>query len=193
MSAGPARDARREHKARYVLIGGPYAARGGNAASNAARLVCPEIPQAVWDARRQHGRLVPRRLRRPRRAAAPSLRAARGPSSRSATHIHPRLRYHAPRALPRSPRDGRTSQERLLDAWTDEVQATIVYELIARRESRSAARRACCASWPPIEANHRARLEQRMRELGIEIPDERERRHLALAAPAGPLSRRSSG
>ena len=25
--------------------------------------------------------------------------------------------------------------ERLRDAWTDEVQATIVYELIARRES----------------------------------------------------------
>jgi 4-amino-4-deoxy-L-arabinose transferase-like glycosyltransferase len=36
------------HEARYVLVGGPYYDRGGNAASNAARLVCPQIPQAVW-------------------------------------------------------------------------------------------------------------------------------------------------
>jgi 4-amino-4-deoxy-L-arabinose transferase-like glycosyltransferase len=37
-----------EHQARYVVVGGPYADRGGNAASTAARLVCPQIPQAVW-------------------------------------------------------------------------------------------------------------------------------------------------
>jgi 4-amino-4-deoxy-L-arabinose transferase-like glycosyltransferase len=36
------------HEARYVLVGGPYYDRGGNAASNAARLVCPQIPQSVW-------------------------------------------------------------------------------------------------------------------------------------------------
>jgi hypothetical protein len=36
------------HKARYVLIAGPYASRGGNGASTAARLVCPEIPGIVW-------------------------------------------------------------------------------------------------------------------------------------------------
>jgi 4-amino-4-deoxy-L-arabinose transferase-like glycosyltransferase len=36
------------HKARYILIGGPYATRGGNAASAAARLVCPEIPGLIW-------------------------------------------------------------------------------------------------------------------------------------------------
>ncbi len=36
------------HKARYVLIAGPYAARGGNGASTAARLVCPEIPGLIW-------------------------------------------------------------------------------------------------------------------------------------------------
>ena len=35
-------------KVRYFLIGGPYAARGGNGASNAARLVCPEVPLILW-------------------------------------------------------------------------------------------------------------------------------------------------
>jgi 4-amino-4-deoxy-L-arabinose transferase-like glycosyltransferase len=37
-----------EHKARYVVVGGPYFQRGGNGASAAARLVCPQVPQAVW-------------------------------------------------------------------------------------------------------------------------------------------------
>jgi len=37
------------HRARYFLIGGPYDTRGGNSASNAARLVCPEVFDAVWD------------------------------------------------------------------------------------------------------------------------------------------------
>jgi hypothetical protein len=36
------------HKARYVLIAGPYASRGGNGASAAARLVCPEVPGLIW-------------------------------------------------------------------------------------------------------------------------------------------------
>ncbi len=36
------------HRARYVLIGGPYATRGGNGASVAARLVCPEVPGLIW-------------------------------------------------------------------------------------------------------------------------------------------------
>jgi 4-amino-4-deoxy-L-arabinose transferase-like glycosyltransferase len=35
-------------RARYLLIGGPYADRGGNSANDAARLVCPEIPQIIW-------------------------------------------------------------------------------------------------------------------------------------------------
>ena len=35
-------------KARYLMIGGPYATRGGNSANTAARLVCPEIPQILW-------------------------------------------------------------------------------------------------------------------------------------------------
>jgi 4-amino-4-deoxy-L-arabinose transferase-like glycosyltransferase len=36
------------HEARYVLVGGPYYDRGGDAGSNAARLVCPQIPQSEW-------------------------------------------------------------------------------------------------------------------------------------------------
>jgi len=39
-----------EHKARYLLIAGPYASRGGNGASTAARLVCPEVVGRVWAA-----------------------------------------------------------------------------------------------------------------------------------------------
>ncbi|HEY1777146.1 MAG TPA: glycosyltransferase family 39 protein [Solirubrobacteraceae bacterium] len=39
-----------EHKARYFLIAGPYASRGGNGASTAARLVCPEVVGRIWAA-----------------------------------------------------------------------------------------------------------------------------------------------
>jgi hypothetical protein len=38
------------HRARYVLIAGPYASRGGNGASTAARLVCPEVVGSIWAA-----------------------------------------------------------------------------------------------------------------------------------------------
>ena len=61
---------------------------------------------------------------------------------------------------------------RLIDAWTDEVQATIVYGLIAERES-DPRRAQVLNELAEIERSHRARLEQRMHELGIEIPDER--------------------
>ena len=37
-----------DSEARYLLIGGAYAQRGGNSAATAARLVCPEIPQSIW-------------------------------------------------------------------------------------------------------------------------------------------------
>jgi VIT1/CCC1 family predicted Fe2+/Mn2+ transporter/ferritin-like protein len=58
---------------------------------------------------------------------------------------------------------------RLLTAWRGEILAGGVYMLIARRlEPREAElmRRMAVA-----EGGHRARLEQRMRELGIQIPD----------------------
>jgi VIT1/CCC1 family predicted Fe2+/Mn2+ transporter/rubrerythrin len=59
--------------------------------------------------------------------------------------------------------------ERLLTAWRGEILAGAVYELIARRlDAREAdiLRRMAAA-----ESGHRGRLEQRMRELGIEVPD----------------------
>ena len=37
-----------DREARYLLIGGAYAQRGGNSAATAARLICPEIPQSIW-------------------------------------------------------------------------------------------------------------------------------------------------
>jgi vacuolar iron transporter family protein len=62
-------------------------------------------------------------------------------------------------------------RERLLDAWRDEVQATIVYELIARREP-DPRRAEILRKLAAVETDHRGRLEGRMRELAIEIPDE---------------------
>ena len=61
---------------------------------------------------------------------------------------------------------------RLIEAWTDEVQATIVYGLIAERES-DPRRAAVLNQLAEIERSHRERLEARMTALGIEIPDER--------------------
>jgi 4-amino-4-deoxy-L-arabinose transferase-like glycosyltransferase len=51
----PAMSARRlaelvgHHEARYFVLGASYWRRGGNAASQAARRVCPLVPQAKWD------------------------------------------------------------------------------------------------------------------------------------------------
>jgi VIT1/CCC1 family predicted Fe2+/Mn2+ transporter len=61
---------------------------------------------------------------------------------------------------------------RLIGAWTDEVQATIVYGLIAQRESDQR-RAAVLRRLAEIERSHRQRLEERMTALGIAIPDER--------------------
>jgi len=58
---------------------------------------------------------------------------------------------------------------RLLTAWRGEILAGAVYRLIARRlEPREAE---IMGRMAEAESGHRARLEQRMRELGIEIPD----------------------
>ena len=67
---------------------------------------------------------------------------------------------------------GADVSERLIEAWTDEVQAVVVYRLIAERE-RDPQRAAVLRKLAEIEVSHRARLESRMRELAIEIPDER--------------------
>jgi vacuolar iron transporter family protein len=61
---------------------------------------------------------------------------------------------------------------RLIEAWTDEVQAAVVYGLIATREA-DPRRAQVLRQLAEIERAHRTRLEDRMRELGIEVPDER--------------------
>jgi hypothetical protein len=48
MSAAQLADLVAAGKARYFYVGGPYDERGGNSASAAARLVCPEVPQYLW-------------------------------------------------------------------------------------------------------------------------------------------------
>src|SRR3984957_13777944 len=81
-------------------------------------------------------------------------------------------------------------RSRLLDAWRGEVQAGAVYELIARRMPDREAdilRRMSAA-----EAKHRERLEQRMQQLGIAIPDPdtvRPSRWLRLQARIAPVDR----
>jgi VIT1/CCC1 family predicted Fe2+/Mn2+ transporter/rubrerythrin len=68
--------------------------------------------------------------------------------------------------MTKAPADAR---ERLLTAWRGEVVAGAVYDLIARRLGDREAdilRRMAQA-----ESGHRARLEQRMQELGIPLPD----------------------
>jgi VIT1/CCC1 family predicted Fe2+/Mn2+ transporter/rubrerythrin len=60
-------------------------------------------------------------------------------------------------------------RDRLLQAWRGEILAGAVYELIARRlndRDGSILRKMAAA-----EASHRQRLEQRMTELGIPVPD----------------------
>ena len=59
--------------------------------------------------------------------------------------------------------------ERLLTAWRGEILAGAVYGLIARRlEPREAE---ILRRMAEAESGHRGRLEQRMTELGVEIPD----------------------
>src|SRR5246127_585728 len=59
--------------------------------------------------------------------------------------------------------------DRLLTAWRGEILAGAVYRLIARRLWRREAE--IMRRMAEAESVHRARLEQRMRELGIQIPD----------------------
>ncbi len=62
------------------------------------------------------------------------------------------------------------ARQRLLDAWRGEIEAGAVYELIAQRE-HDAMRAQILRKMSAAEAGHRERLEQRMRELGVEVPD----------------------
>ena len=60
--------------------------------------------------------------------------------------------------------------DRLLQAWRGEIEAGAVYELIARRE-QDPERAAILRKMAAAEGGHRGRLEARMRELGIAVPD----------------------
>jgi VIT1/CCC1 family predicted Fe2+/Mn2+ transporter/rubrerythrin len=60
-------------------------------------------------------------------------------------------------------------RERLLEAWRGEVVAGAVYDLIARRMPDREAQ--ILRRMAEAESGHRRRLEQRMRELGIPVPD----------------------
>jgi VIT1/CCC1 family predicted Fe2+/Mn2+ transporter/rubrerythrin len=82
-------------------------------------------------------------------------------------------------------------RERLLQAWRGEVEAGAVYELIARRE-RDPQRAELLRRMAAAEGGHRRRLEARMRELGIAVPDPsavKPSRWLRLQARLAPLDR----
>jgi vacuolar iron transporter family protein len=81
--------------------------------------------------------------------------------------------------------------ERLLAAWRGEVEAGLVYELIARREPderRAEILRRLAAA----ESGHRERIERRLTELGVAIPDPasvRLSRWMRLQARIAPVDR----
>jgi VIT1/CCC1 family predicted Fe2+/Mn2+ transporter/rubrerythrin len=60
--------------------------------------------------------------------------------------------------------------DRLLQAWRGEVEAGAVYELIAQRE-QDQRRAEILRRMAEAEGGHRARIERRLTELGIPIPD----------------------
>jgi vacuolar iron transporter family protein len=64
----------------------------------------------------------------------------------------------------------RDAVERLLQAWRGEIEAGALYELIARRE-QDPGRAEILRRIAAAEGGHRRRLEERMRELGIPVPD----------------------
>jgi rubrerythrin len=65
---------------------------------------------------------------------------------------------------------GSEAAERLLQAWRGEIEARAVYELIAQREG-DPKRAEVLRRMAEAEGGHRRRLEQRMRELGVPVPD----------------------
>ena len=83
------------------------------------------------------------------------------------------------------------ARARLLEAWRGEIEAGTVYELIARRE-RDPERARILRRMAEAESGHRQRLEARMRELAVEVPDPESVRlspWLRLQARLAPLER----
>jgi rubrerythrin len=62
------------------------------------------------------------------------------------------------------------ASDRLLKAWRGEIEAGAVYELIAERE-QDPKRAEILRRMAEAEAGHRRRIEQRLQELGIPVPD----------------------
>jgi vacuolar iron transporter family protein len=60
--------------------------------------------------------------------------------------------------------------QRLLQAWRGEIQARYVYDILAARE-KDPRRAEILTRIAEAEAKHRQRLEDRMRELGVQVPD----------------------
>jgi VIT1/CCC1 family predicted Fe2+/Mn2+ transporter/rubrerythrin len=60
--------------------------------------------------------------------------------------------------------------ERLLESWRGEIQAGAIYELIAQRE-QDPRRAEILRKMSEAEASHRRRLETRLLELGVPVPD----------------------
>jgi vacuolar iron transporter family protein len=80
---------------------------------------------------------------------------------------------------------------RLLEAWRGEVEAGAVYELIAQRE-RDPKRAEILRRIAQAEGGHRRRLEARMGELGVPVPDPstvKLSRWLRLQARLAPIDR----
>jgi VIT1/CCC1 family predicted Fe2+/Mn2+ transporter/rubrerythrin len=63
------------------------------------------------------------------------------------------------------------ARKRLLSAWRGEIEARYVYQVLARRE-RDPRRSEILRRIADAEAGHRRRIEQRLTELGVPIPDE---------------------
>ncbi|HST25639.1 MAG TPA: VIT1/CCC1 transporter family protein [Gaiellaceae bacterium] len=83
------------------------------------------------------------------------------------------------------------ASERLLKAWRGEIEAGAVYGLIAARE-RDPKRAEILRRMAEAESGHRRRLEARMRELGVPVPDPdtvKLSRWLRLQARVAPLDR----
>jgi VIT1/CCC1 family predicted Fe2+/Mn2+ transporter/rubrerythrin len=74
-----------------------------------------------------------------------------------------------PRAQNTSPAVSAEVRDRLLKAWRGEILAGAVYELIARRLNDREA--SILRKMAAAEGSHRHRLEERMTELGIPVPD----------------------
>lgn len=81
-------------------------------------------------------------------------------------------------------------RDRLLKAWRGEIQAGAMYELIARRLPDREAE--ILRKMAEAESSHRARLERRMRELGVAVPDPRSvkiSRWMRMQAKIAPVDR----